>query len=133
MDIIVPMTVGSMQTTMLLTGTTWIAKGASGSEEFAAFYKGATEKGWIFTDPRAAKVSPGQAKAMVEMYAAFVKIGGIPYETNIDIKPQGEGSITEVLARMGGVSTTTTTHSVETSPLADDLFQPPVEYKLEEK
>ena len=35
----------------------------------------------IFSDPRAAKGQPGQAKAMAEMYKQFAEIGGIAYET----------------------------------------------------
>ncbi|MGH8130378.1 MAG: hypothetical protein ACRES3_05940, partial [Steroidobacteraceae bacterium] len=66
MEIVVPATVGGaggMNFTIALTGVTWIAKGAPGTAEYAAFYSGAAEKGWIFTDPRAAKGAPGQAKA----------------------------------------------------------------------
>ena len=64
--------------TIAMTGVSWIAKGAPGSAEYSAFYKGAAEKGWIFTDPRAAKAQPGQAKAMAEMYTQFAQIGGMP-------------------------------------------------------
>jgi hypothetical protein len=136
MEIIVPATVGGaggMQLTMVLNGVTWIVKGAPGTEEYAAFYKGAAEKGWIFTDPRAAKGSPGQAKAMAEMYEEFAKLGGVPYESQMDIKAQGEGMMGGLMARMGGMSTTTTTDSVATGPLADDLFQPPADYKLKQQ
>jgi len=133
MEIVVPATIGGaggMQVTVVLTGPAWIAKGAPGSAEFAAFYNGAAEKGWIFTDPRAAKASPGQAKAMAEMHAQFANIGGVPYESQMDIKLQGDGPLAAVMSSVGGVSTTTTTESVETGPLADDLFQPPADYKL---
>jgi len=133
MENVVPTTVGGaggMKITMVLTGTTWIAKGAPGTAEYAAFYKGAAEKGWIFADPRAAKGSPGQAKAMAEMYTEFAKIGGVPYESQMDIKPQGEGPMAGLMARMGAMSMTSTTQSVETGPLADELFQPPAGYEL---
>jgi len=136
MEIVVPATLGGaggMKITMMLTGPTWIAKGAPGSAEYAAFYRGAAEKGWIFTDPRAAKGSPGQAKAMAEMYTEFARIGGVPYETQMDIKPQADGAMGGLVSRMGGLSMTTTTDSVETGALADDLFLPPADYKLNEK
>lgn len=135
-NIVVPATIGGpggMQITMLLTGTSWIAKGAPGSADYAAFYQGASEKGWIFSDPRAAQGSPGQAKAMAQMYAEFAKIGGIPYETQMDIKAQGEGPMAALMSRMGSVETTTTTDSVETGPLADELFQVPADYKLKQR
>ena len=135
-NIVVPATMGGpggMQITMLLTGTSWIAKGAPGSADYSAFYQGAAEKGWIFSDPRAAQGSPGQAKAMAQMYAEFAKIGGIPYETQMDIKAQGEGPMAALMSRMGSVETTTTTDSVETGPLADELFQVPADYKLKQR
>jgi hypothetical protein len=134
-NITVPATIGGaggMKVTMLLTGVSWIAKGAPGSADYAAFYQGAAEKGWIFSDPRAAKGSPGQAKAMAQMYAEFARIGGIPYETEMNIKAQGEGMMGAMMAKMGNVSTTTTTDSVDTAPIADSLFQPPTDYKLKQ-
>jgi len=133
MEIVVPATVGGMSVTIMLAGTTWIAKGAPGTADYAAFYNGAAEKGWIFTDPRAAQGSPGQAKAMAEMYREFAKLGGVPYESQIDIKPQGEGMLAGIMARMVGVSTTTTTESVDTAALVDELFQPPADYELKQR
>ena len=132
-DIVVPTNVAGNAVTIAMTGTSWIAKGAPGSAEYAAFYKGAADKGWIFTDPRAAQGAPGQAKAMAEMYRQFAQIGGLPYESQMDIKAQGEGMVAAMMARMGGMSTTTTTDSVETGPVADDLFVPPADYKLKQR
>jgi hypothetical protein len=132
-DIVVPANVAGNAVTIAMTGTSWIAKGAPGSADYAAFYKGAADKGWIFTDPRAAQGAPGQAKAMAEMYRQFAQIGGMPYESQMDIKAQGEGMVAAMMARMGGMSTTTTTDSVETGPLADDLFVPPADYALKQR
>jgi hypothetical protein len=136
MKIVVPATLGGpggMTMTMVLSGVTWVVKGVPGTEEFATFYKGAAEKGWIFTDPRAAKGSPGQAKAMAEMHAEFAKLGGVPYESNIDIDTQGDGVMGGLMSRLGGVTMTTVTESVETAPLSDDLFQPPADYTLKQQ
>jgi hypothetical protein len=132
-DIVVPATVAGNAVTIAMTGTSWIAKGAPGAADYAAFYKGAADKGWIFTDPRAAQGAPGQAKAMAEMYRQFAQIGGLPYESQLDIKAQGEGMVAAMMARMGGMSTTTTTDSVETGPVADELFVPPADYKLNQR
>ena len=71
----VPATIGGaggMKMTITLSGPIWIVKGAPGTAEYLAFYKGAVEKGWIFSDPRGAKGNPGQAKAMAEMYRQLV-------------------------------------------------------------
>jgi hypothetical protein len=135
-EIVVPATIGGpggIPMTILLTGSSWIAKGAPGAADYAAFYKGAAEKGWIFSDPRAAVGAPGQAKAMAQMYAEFAKIGGIPLESQMDIKAEGDGTIAEMMAKLGGVSTTTTIDSVEVTPLEDALFQVPADYTLKER
>jgi len=134
--IVVPATIGGpggLPVTMLLNGVSWIAKGVPGAADYAAFYKGAAEKGWIFSDPRAAKGAPGQAKAMAQMYAEFAAIGGLPYEANMDIEVEGDGPIAAMMAKVGGVSTTTTIDSVETAPLDDALFQVPADYTLKER
>jgi hypothetical protein len=135
-EIVVPATLGGpggMPLTMLLSGVSWIAKDAPGAADYATFYKGAAEKGWIFSDPSAAKGAPGQVKAMAQMYAEFSKIGGLPLESQMDIKAEGDGPVAAMMARMGGVSTTTTIDSVDTAPLDDALFQVPADYKLKER
>jgi hypothetical protein len=76
-NIVVPATIGGpggLPVTMLLTGVSWIAKGVPGAADYAAFYQGAAEKGWIFSDPRQAQGAPGQAKAMAQMYAEFARM-----------------------------------------------------------
>jgi hypothetical protein len=127
---------GGMKMTVILTGPTWIVKNAPGAEDYMRFYKGAAEKGWIFSDPKAAKGSPGQAKVMSEMYKQFAAIGGIPYEQEMEIKMSMDGGQGNPLAglfgKMGGMSMTTSVQSVETGALADDLFAPPAGYKLKQ-
>jgi hypothetical protein len=136
LEIVVPATIGGaggMAVTVVMTGTSWIVKGAPGSQDYAAFYQGAADKGWFFSDPRAAKGAPGQAKAMAQMYEEFAKIGGVPYESRMDIKLQGEGPMAMLMSKMGGVTMNTVTDSVEATPLADDLFVPPADYTLKTK
>jgi hypothetical protein len=122
-----------MNMTVTLVGPVWIVRGAPGAADFARFYKAAVEKGWIFSDPRAAKAQPGQAKAMAEMYNQIAAIGGIPYESDVQIKLGGSGPMAGLLARMGNITMTSTVDSVETTALADDLFAPPAGYKLNPK
>jgi hypothetical protein len=120
--------------TVTLSGPVWIVKNAPGAAEYAAFYKAAAEKGWIFGDPRAAKGQPGQAKAMAEMYRQFAEIGGIPYESEIQIKMGMDGGagnpMAGMLAKMGNMSVQTKVEDVQTGPLADELFAPPAGIKL---
>jgi hypothetical protein len=120
-----------MSMVMTLSGPTWIVKGAPGTADYVGFYKAAVEKGWIFSDPRAAKASPGQAKAMAEMYRQLAEAGGIAYETDIHMKMGGgSGPMAGLLAKMGNVAFATKVDTVETGPVADDLFAPPAGYKL---
>jgi hypothetical protein len=51
----------------------------------------------------------------------------------MDIAVEGDGPVAAMMAKVGGVSTTTTIDSVETGPLDDALFQVPAEYKLKER
>jgi hypothetical protein len=127
-----------MVMTVTMTGTTWIVKDAPGTADYVNFYKAAAEKGWIFGDPRAAKSSPGQARATVEMYKQFADAGGIAYETDMQMKVSSTGGgaanpLGGLLARMGNMSMATTIQSVETGTLGDDLFAPPAGYKLNQK
>jgi hypothetical protein len=133
MEVIVPAMMGGqggMAMTATLSGPMWVVKGAPGTQEYLNFYKGAVEKGWIFSDPRAAKGAPGQAKAMAEMYRQLVEAGGIPYEQEIQIRMSAEGPMAGLMSKMGNMTSTTTVQSVEVGPLADDLFAPPAGYKL---
>jgi hypothetical protein len=132
-NIVVPTKVAGMDMIIRLTGTTWIAKQVPGGADYAGFYQGAADKGWIFSDPRAAQGAPGQARAMAQMYTEFARTGGVPYETVMDIKPEGGGAMGGIMAKVGGMQTTTTTDSVDTAPLADDLFQVPADYKIKQQ
>jgi hypothetical protein len=122
-----------MSMTVTLQGPVWIVPNAPGASDYGRFYKTAVEKGWIFSDPRAAKAQPGQAKAMAEMYNQIAATGGIPYQTEIQIKLSGGGPMGGLLAKMGNVTMTTTIDAVEVGPLAEDLFAPPAGYKLNAK
>jgi hypothetical protein len=119
-----------MNTMVTLAGPVWIVKGAPGSKEYIDFYNAAVEKGFIFSDPRAAKAQPGQAKAMAQMYKQLADAGGIAYETEMQIKMGGSGPMAGILARLGNVTITSQIESVAVGPLADDLFAPPAGYKL---
>jgi hypothetical protein len=137
LEISVPANIGGgangMKMTVMLTGPMWIVKGAPGTAEYMAFYKGAVDKGWIFSDPRAAKGSPGQARAMAQMYKELAATGGVPYETEMNIKMTGEGPMAGMMAKMGNITATSTVQSIETTAIAAEVFAPPAGYKLNEK
>jgi hypothetical protein len=104
MEVTVPSQLGEggPKMTVRLVGPVWVVKDAPGTRDFLAFYRAAVDKGWIFSDPRAAKGPPGD----------------------------GEGPMAAMIAKMGGMSATTIVQSVATDPLADDLFAAPAGYKL---
>lgn len=137
MSISMPARIGDdksgMAMTVNLTGPVWVAKGAPGTADYLAFYKAAAERGFIFSDPRAAKASPGQAKAMTEMYRQLAATGGVPYETEMNIKMSGEGPMAGIMARMGNISAVTTVQAIDTAALDESLFAPPAGYKLSQK
>jgi hypothetical protein len=134
MNISMPATVGDpksgIKMIVNLTGPVWIAKGAPGTADYLGFYKAAAEKGFIFGDPRAAQGAGGQMKAMTEMYRQLAATGGVPYETVMTIKMDGDGPMAGMMARMGGMSSTTTVQSSDTNAIADEMFAPPTGYKL---
>jgi len=70
---------------------------------------------------------------MAEMYRQIAAIGGIPYETNLQVKMGGGGPMAGVFAKMGNASMSTVVDSVDTGSLSDDVFAPPEDYKLNSK
>jgi hypothetical protein len=137
MSIVMPTTMGDakngMQMTVNLSGTTWVVKGAPGTSDYQKFYLAAAEKGFVFTDPRAAKGQPGQAKARTQMYRQMAATGGVPFETQMNIKMSGEGPMAGMMARMGNIEMLSNIQNAEAAPLPDDMFAPPAGYKLNPK
>jgi hypothetical protein len=70
---------------------------------------------------------------MAQMYSEFAKLGGIPVETDMDMRASGEGPMAALMSKMGAVETTTVIDSVETGPIDDALFQVPADYKIKQK
>jgi hypothetical protein len=120
----------AMRVTATIAGPVWIASDAPGAADYARFYRAAAEKGFIFSEPRAARMQPGPAMAMAAMYRHLAEVGGIVLESALQIRLTGSGPIAAVLARLGDVSITTLVESVSTAPLADDLFAPPESYTV---
>jgi len=116
--------------TVTIKGPVWIVKNSPGSADYNNFHLAAFKKGWIFSNPRAAQVQPGQAKAMAELYKEIAAIGGLAYETDMQIKLSGEGPLAALFNRMGNIGLSTAVTDVQTGALADDLFAPPAGYKL---
>lgn len=132
MNIAIPMAVAEgMEMSMVMSGPVFIAKGAPGSEDFKRFYLAAAEKGFIASDPRAAKAAAQQTKGMTELYRAIAETDGIPYLMETAVKIEGGGPMAGMMSKMmGGTGFTQTVTSVTTDPVAADTFEIPADYKV---
>lgn len=122
-----------MAMTMNLIGHMFVVKGAPGTADYVAWYKTAGEKGWIFQDPKTAKAQPGQAKAMAKYYEQFASTGGLPYESDMEMKASGDGPMAGLMARALNLSMTNTIESTDTATIPAEMFAPPAGYKLNVK
>jgi len=51
----------------------------------------------------------------------------------MNMKASGEGPMAAMMAKMGNMTMTTTTESVDTTAISADMFAPPAGYKLNSK
>ena len=134
MNVAVPFVMGGggegMEMTMVMSGPVFIAKGAPGSAEYAKFYLAAAEKGFIASDPRAAKGAASQTRGMTELYKAIAETGGIPFLMETGVKIDGGGPMAGMMGKMmGGSGFTQTITSVATDAIPADKFAIPADYK----
>jgi hypothetical protein len=133
MNVAVPFAMGGegSEMTMIMSGPVFIAKGAPGSAEFAKFYLAAAERGFIASDPRAAKGAASQTKGMTELYKAIAETGGIPYLMETAVKMEGAGPMAGMMSKMmGGSGFSQTITAVTTDPVGADTFEIPADYKV---
>jgi hypothetical protein len=129
MNVTIPMEMGTDKMEMTMAGPVCLARNAPGAAEYAAFYTAAAESGFFFTDPRAAKAQPGQAKGMTAWYREMSE-RGMPYSTELNMKFSGTGMMASMMNKMGGMSMTTEVTSISTEPVADAIFEVPTGYKV---
>jgi hypothetical protein len=129
-----PMAIGpDKEMKMVMTGPVFIAKGAPGSADYAKFYLAAAEKGFIMSDPRAARGAPQQAKGQTELYKAIADTGGIPYFMEMGMTIEGSGPMAGMMNKMmGGSAFTNTVTAVSTDAVAGDKFDIPAGYKIKD-
>jgi hypothetical protein len=123
---------GDSSMTMQMSGPVFIAKGAPGSADYAKFYRAAAEKGFIFSDPRAAKAQPQQAQGMAEMYKAIADTGGIPFAIELGMKVEGGPMAGMMNKVIGGIAFATTVSGVSTDAVAADKFDVPAGYAVKD-
>jgi hypothetical protein len=134
MAVSTPMVIGQdTEMKMVMTGPVFIAKGVPGSADYAKFHLAAAEKGFIMSDPRAAKGAPQQAKGQTELYKAIADIGGIPYSMEMSMKIEGSGPMAGMMNKMmGGAGVSNTVTAVSTDAVAGDKFDIPAGYKIKD-
>lgn len=130
MDVKVPAKIGAGGDDLIvnMTGPVCLAKGVPGAADYAAFYMAAAEKGLFFTDPRAAKAQPGQARGMTELYRKMSQ-AGMAYATELTFKFEGSGMMAQMMNKMGGMTMTSEVTEVSGAALADSIFEVPAGYK----
>lgn len=130
MDVRVPAKIGAGGDDLIVTmkGPVCLTKGGPGASDYQAFYKAAAEKGLFFTDPRAAKAQPGQAKGMTELYRRMAA-AGVPYATELAFKFEGSGMMASMMNKMGAMTMKTEVTKVSGAPIDDAMFAVPAGYK----
>ena len=135
MSTVVPMAMGGPggpELTITMAGPVFIAKGAPGSADYARFHNAAAEKGFVMSDPRAAKGNPS-AQGMTQLYKAIADTGGIPYYMEIGVKVEGGGPMGGMMNKvMGGAAFTQTVTAISTDAVPDDKFALPADYKVKD-
>lgn len=114
--------------TVNVAGPVCLVKGGPGAADYAAFYKMAAQKGLFFTDPRAAKAQPGQAKGMTALYNQMAGLG-VAYATELAFSFEGKGMMAQMMNKMGGMTMTSEVTEVSAAPIADSVFEVPAGYK----
>ena len=129
-----PMVIGQgAEMKIVMTGPVFIAKGVPGSADYSKFYLAAADKGFIMSDPRAAKGGAQQAKGTTELHKAIAETGGIPYFMEMTMKIEGGGPMAGMMNKMmGGSAFSNTVTAVSTDAVAGDKFDIPAGYKVKD-
>jgi hypothetical protein len=125
----VPMQMGNDAMNMVSSGVVCLAKGGPGAQDYAAFYTAVADKGLFFSDPRAAKAQPGQARGMTALYRDMAA-RGVPYYNELQMKFEGSGMMAAMMNKMGGVSMTTEVTSISAGDVPEAQFEVPAGYKV---
>jgi hypothetical protein len=133
LSISIPMTMGNDTMTLTMSGPAWIAKGVPGTKDYQTFYQMAAEHGLFFGSPEQAKAQGAQMKSTTEMYKAFAATGGVPFQSETEVKFEGSGMMATMMNKMGGASSSQTVTAISTDPIPDDKFTVPAGWKTVNK
>lgn len=112
---------------LVVKGSTWVAKEAPGAAEYVAFQKAALKSDLANAAMRMAGVTmPGMDK----MLKAMASVDGVAYLTVMDMTIEGTGPIADMMRQVGAMKLTTKVTSVTTSAISDDVFKIPEGYTV---
>jgi hypothetical protein len=114
--------------TLVVKGSTWVAKDAPGAAEYSAFQKALAGSGMAASSMKVAGLNiPG----MDTMLRARAGVDGIPYMTVMDLTIEGgSGQMADMMKQMGTMRITTKVTAINADPLSDDLFKVPEGYTV---
>jgi hypothetical protein len=116
--------------TIVMEGPACLSKEIPGQAELARLYTTAADKGFIFSDPRAAQGPAASiAKGMAELQKAMVA-AGTPVEQTTTMKIDGGGMMAGMMNKMIGGAMTITLVKADEAALADDIFAVPADFKV---
>ena len=111
---------------MNMSGSLWVAKDVPGAGEYIAFQKAAAS-----TDlPSIMSGASGMMPGMDKMMKAMGSVNGMAYMSEMTMTIDGTGQIAEMMQQMGPMRITTKVTSINTDPIADDLFKVPEGYSI---
>ena len=123
MIVSIPMTVGEETFTITNTSLVWLAKGGADVVEWQAFSKAAAAAG-ILTG---SFMQGPQGRGAAELQKLYAE-NGIPFETEMQLKIEGNGPMAQKMAQRGNVAMTMKVTAISTDPIPDDVFVVPAGY-----
>jgi hypothetical protein len=112
---------------MIMKGSMWVATEVPGAAEYIAFQKAAGASDLSSVIAGASGVSiPGMGRMM----KAMGNLNGMSYLTEMTMTAEGTGQMAEMMQQMGPMKITTKVTSINTDPIADDLFKVPEGYTV---
>jgi hypothetical protein len=112
---------------IVMKGSTWVAKEAPGAAEFVTFQKALATSGLASATMKMSGVSiPGMEK----LVKAMAGVDGLAYLTVMDMTIEGTGQVADMMRQMGAMKITTKVTSISGDPLGDDLFKVPEGYTV---
>jgi hypothetical protein len=114
--------------TLVVKGTTWVARDVPGAAEYSTFQKALDRSGLATSSSKLAGVNiPG----MDAMLRARAGVDGIPFLTVLDLTVEGgAGEMADMMKMMGTMKITTKVTSITADALSDDLFKVPEGYTV---